>query len=118
MIDIVAGRKKKAQRKATNFQYIPSFDSQIPTGWRHRNTKWSILNKTMDQLLSGSHENARFDVTESDGVDSKKAITSIRGAIYRWSVKAEIDTKKYKVCTSASFTEDDVPYVVAWIEEK
>lgn len=106
----------KRTRKTTKFEYTPSFDSQIPTGWRHRNTRWHVLNATMDQLLDGKYENARFDVTEDDGADATKAINSIRGAIYRWSVNAELD-ERYKVRTAAGRTEDDVRYLVAWIDE-
>jgi hypothetical protein len=70
----------------------------------------------MDKLLNGEHENARFDITEDDGSDTTRAINSIRGAIYRWSVNAELD-ERYKVRTASGLTESDVPYLVAWIDE-
>jgi|SRR5210317_986368 len=110
--------KKGKTTNGSPDNYTVSFNSEIPTAWRHRTTKWTKLYNAMDTLTDDTNDNVRVDLDKSYTIDqANQAFSSIRGAMYRWGVKAELP-RNYRVFTAANFETDGTPFIVGWIGEK
>lgn len=110
--------KKGKTTKGSPDNYTISFNSEVPTAWRHRTTKWTKLYNAMDTLMDDTNDNVRINLDSSYTADqATQAFNNIRSAMYRWAVKAELPNK-YRVFTAANFEKDGTPFIVGWIGEK